>query len=639
MHLLLINPKFPESFWSFKWAIDHVLPGKRAVNPPLGLATLAALCPSDWHVEIIDENVQSIPLITSADIVGVCGMGVQIPRQRELLAYYRNQGHYVVAGGSYASLCREEYALLADTVVAGEAEYVWKEFCADFERGVPKPMYHETGTVALTDSPVPRFDLLKLDHYANATLQFSRGCPFRCEFCDIIVMFGRKPRVKNLEQVERELDELRRQGARSVFFVDDNLIGNRRQAKELLRFLKRYQDKHGYTFSFGTEVSLDLAHDDELLGLFRAANFGWVFIGIETDDAESLKETGKTQNLREDPLLSVRRIYSHGLDVMAGFIIGFDNDTLDTFERQFRFITESGIQSAMIGLLTALPRTPLHQRMEREGRLIEIEGTADNTRPTTNIAPKKMSVEVMVEAYQTLYGRLLSGAEIGRRIRNKSAHLRAPVYGSGFSASQRFGIVARLLFKGILPGGAGQLLHFLRTFPLFSPSRIPMVISDWIIGLSMREFARRHLTADALEPNVIERRVASLRAVLKEAIARGSVSVALRAGTSTNLDVSFRGLLDPRMVKRASRHLRRILRHSRARLTLNIESLEAPHLAYLESLLNRLKHYGDRVSVVMDERVRGLLSVDSSVFDCVLARPTASGDGEGGERLYARITR
>jgi len=188
MHLLLINPRLPESYWSFKWAVDHVLPGKRAVNPPLGLATLAALCSRDWDVEIVDENVETIPLTTTADIVGVCGMGVQHPRQRELLAYYREQGHYVVAGGSYASLCREDYTAVADTVVAGEAEYIWKAFCDDFERGEPKPMYHETGTVDLGDSPLPRFDLLKLDLYTNVTLQFSRGCPFRCEFCDIIVM-------------------------------------------------------------------------------------------------------------------------------------------------------------------------------------------------------------------------------------------------------------------------------------------------------------------------------------------------------------------------------------------------------------------------------------------------------------------
>jgi radical SAM superfamily enzyme YgiQ (UPF0313 family) len=493
MHLLLINPRFPESFWSFKWAIDNILPGKRAVNPPLGLATLAALCPSDWQIEIIDENIEPVPTTTTADIVGICGMGVQFPRQRELLAHFRDQGRYVVAGGSYASLCPEEYADLADTVVAGEAEYVWKEFCRDFANGTPKVLYHETGTVDIRDSPAPRFDLLKLDVYSNVTLQFSRGCPFRCEFCDIIVMFGRRPRVKSLDQIELELDQLRRFGARSVFFVDDNLIGNRREAKELLRFLARYQHDHGYTFSLGTEASLDMAQDEELLGLFSAAHFGWVFIGIETTDPASLKETGKTQNLREDILTSVRRIYAHGIDVLGGFIIGFDTDTVETFDLQYRFITESGIQSAMIGLLMALPRTPLHARMRREGRLTKNERHADNTCPTTNIMPKNMSMESMVDAYLALYRRLLTGSEIGRRIRNKAAHLRAPAYGSGYLLSQRFGIVVRLFVRGILPGGFPQVIEFLRTFPILAPSRIPMVISDWIIGLSMRDFAQSRL--------------------------------------------------------------------------------------------------------------------------------------------------
>jgi len=232
-----------------------VLPGQRAINPPLGLATLAALCPIHWQVDIVDENVEPIPLWPEGDIVGVCGMGVQFARQKELLSYYRARGHHVVAGGSYASLCPEQYAEFADTVVAGEAEYIWKEFCADFEQGTPKPFYHETGTVALTDSPTPRFDLLKLDLYSRASLQFSRGCPFRCEFCDIIVMFGRKPRVKTLEQVGRELDELRRFNVRRVFFVDDNLIGNLPMARRLLQYLKQYQEKHDYWFSFGAPAS------------------------------------------------------------------------------------------------------------------------------------------------------------------------------------------------------------------------------------------------------------------------------------------------------------------------------------------------------------------------------------------------
>lgn len=237
MRLLLINPRCTESFWSFRFALAEILPGKRALNPPLGLATLAALTPSHWQVDIVDENIEPLPLAPDADIVGVCGMGVQFARQRELLAYYRGRGHHVVAGGSYASLCPHKYAALADTVVAGEAEYLWPAFCREFEAGTARPLYRETGSVDLADSPTPRFDLLRLDRYNTASLQFSRGCPYRCDFCDVIVMFGRRPRVKSLEQIGRELDALRAQQARQVFFVDDNLIGNRAQAKALLRFL------------------------------------------------------------------------------------------------------------------------------------------------------------------------------------------------------------------------------------------------------------------------------------------------------------------------------------------------------------------------------------------------------------------
>jgi radical SAM superfamily enzyme YgiQ (UPF0313 family) len=196
LRLLLVNPAQPESFWSFRWALEEVLSGKRALNPPLGLATLVALCPPHWEVTIVDENVEPLPLAPRADLIGIGGMGVQAPRQKQLLRYYREAGYRVVAGGSYASLCPEEYLEIADHVLAGECERIWPRFCDDLESNRTEKLYRETGSVRLEDSPVPRFDLLKLERYATATIQLSRGCPFRCEFCDIIVMFGRKPRLR-----------------------------------------------------------------------------------------------------------------------------------------------------------------------------------------------------------------------------------------------------------------------------------------------------------------------------------------------------------------------------------------------------------------------------------------------------------
>ncbi|HWQ37986.1 MAG TPA: radical SAM protein [Burkholderiales bacterium] len=617
MKLLLINPRYPESFWSFRWAVNEVLPDKRAVNPPLGLATLAALTPAHWEVNIVDENVETVPLAPDADVVGVCGMGVQFARQCELLRYYRKAGYRTVAGGSFASLCPERYAEVADSVVAGEAEYIWKQYCADLERGRPEPLYRETGTVSLADSPVPRFDLLKLDRYTTATLQFSRGCPYLCEFCDIIVMFGRKPRHKSVEQVGRELDALRGAGARNAFFVDDNLIGHRAVARELLRFLADYQRRHGYPFSFGTEVSLNLAQDKELLDLFRQARFSWVFVGIESSDPETLKRTRKTQNTHEDVLTSVRRIYEHGIDVLAGFIVGFDTDTVATFEHQTRFIVESGVQAAMVGLLTALPKTPLYERLEKAGRLRAAVAGTDNTKPATNVVPERMSYEEMVGGYEAMYRQLTSDAAIAARIRNKFRYMRLPVYGGEYSTAERLRIVWRLMVRGVLPGGWPRTWHFLRSLPFGSPRSLPLAIVDWICGLSMRDYVDRHFPVAREEAGKALRLFDAFRRRV-ERHAQG-VRLALSLKTvAPAVSVSLRGALPGAFFRGAARHLERLLGRTAATVTLRIEALREQELPHLDRLLARLARYGDRVSVVVSERMRGVVRIDSSVFRLVL---------------------
>ena len=620
VRLLLINPRFPESFWSFRWAVQKVLPNKRAINPPLGLATLAALSPSHWHIEIIDENIEPIPLDPQADVIGVCGMGVQFRRQRELLEYYRGRGFYAVAGGSYASLCPEKFENLAQTVIAGEAEYIWRDFCRDFEHGAPQARYRETGEVRLEDSPTPRFDLLKLDCYTTVSMQFSRGCPYRCEFCDIIVMFGRRPRTKRLEQIGRELDALRALHVRNVFFVDDNLIGNKKLAKELLRYLAQYQEKHRYAFSFGTEASLNLAEDEELLELFRAANFAWVFIGIESPDAASLKEAGKTQNLRQDPLTAVRTIYAHGIDVLAGFIIGFDNDTLETFDKQYRFITASGIQVSMVGLLTALPRTPLYARLKQEGRLIADAADGDNTKPGTNFIPRRMDYASMVQSYQALFRRLFSDRGIARRIRNKARYLRRPVYQGEYSFFETLGILGRLFWRGLVPGGPGRMLRFLRTLGAASPRAWPQTIADWIAGLAMHDYIKRHFHPDRLkERRLAQTTAARLRKLCAAAVNRGALEIwtDLRQDGG-HLQMRLRGCAERVFSTRAVWRLEKLLRRSAATVTLRIEELREDQRQQLDRLLRRLAPYGDRVSIWLGARVRPLLAVDSSIFHLLL---------------------
>lgn len=622
MKLLLINPRFPESFWSFKWAIDNIMPSEiRTINPPLGLATLAALCPAEWEIEIVDENVETIPLETDADFIGICGMGVQFERQKELLTFYRNQGHFVVAGGSYASLCPEYYENFADSVVAGEAEYIWGDFCSDFIAGGPKKLYQETGEVSLHDSPIPRFDLLKLEKYQGVSLQFSRGCPFRCEFCDIIIMFGRKPRTKSIEQVGRELDELRKLNVTNVFFVDDNLIGNKPAAKKLMAFLRDYQDEYDYEFLFGTEASLNLAQDKELLALFKEANFGWVFIGIESPDKESLKETLKFQNIRSDILSSVREVYSYGIEVFAGFIIGFDNDTTKTFDLQYKFINDSGIQAAMIGLLTAIPKTPLYERLEKDGRLIHNANSIDNTKLGTNIIPKQMTYDEMVIGYRDLYYKLLGNKSIADRIINKTKYLTNPLCQSQYSFIEQVSSVLKFLIKGILPGGIDRMFHFARSFPFSSPRTMSLVIQDWVVGLAMRDYVNRHFIREFEKTNSLtERYLSVIEAAFERHVKHGALEFSMKRAknAASGISISIKGFIDKDFFENVAPHFEDVLRNTSSSITLNIEHFHEAQRKSFDELLNRLSRYGDRIYISVNKSLRKTVIVDSSVFNLVL---------------------
>jgi radical SAM superfamily enzyme YgiQ (UPF0313 family) len=368
----MIWPRFPPSFWSFAAMLD--LLREETIHPPLGLLTLAALCPKNWKLRLVDRSFEALldRDILWADLVMVSGMSVQRDDIRQTLLRARALGKRTMIGGPYASSEPDTLLALADHVVVGEPDEVFDRIAADLERGSAQRLYviHDKPDVSKT--PVPRFDLLKIEKYVSMAVQFSRGCPFQCEFCDIITIYGRKPRTKVPRQLLAELDALFELGWREqVFIVDDNFIGNHKRALELARSLEEWQVSHDYPFLFYTEASIDLAQRPELIEAMVRANFYYVFIGIESPSEQALSEAKKYQNLRHDQLESIRFIQSQGLWVSAGFIIGFDSDTEDIFERQRDFIERAAIPWAMAGFLQAPPTTPLYDRMLKQGRLLD----------------------------------------------------------------------------------------------------------------------------------------------------------------------------------------------------------------------------------------------------------------------------
>jgi len=379
---LMVWPKIPTSFWTFTGMIQ-VLPEK-AVMPPLGLITVAALCPKEWSVRLIDQAVEDVrdADILWADLVMLSAMRVQKEGLEEVLARARRLGRRTIVGGSYASSEPDEVLKLADHVVVGEPDEVFHQIARDLEDGTAKRLYKIEEKPDVTRTPVPRFELLKTDCYASMPIQFSRGCPFQCEFCDIIVLYGRKPRTKRPQQILAELDTLLSLGWRKqVFIVDDNFIGNHKLALELARELEKWQRAHGFPLMFYTETSLDLARHPALIEAMVKANFFYVFLGIESPSKESLVEAKKFQNLALEPLDAVQLLHRRGLWVTGGFILGFDSDTEDIFAQQIQFIERAAIPWAMTGFLHAVPRTPLHDRMKKEGRLIESRGDSNDFTP------------------------------------------------------------------------------------------------------------------------------------------------------------------------------------------------------------------------------------------------------------------
>ncbi|WP_099248009.1 B12-binding domain-containing radical SAM protein [Mycobacterium sp. shizuoka-1] len=399
-NIVIINPRFEVSYWG----LEHALPllGKKCNVPTACLPLLAALTPAEHHVTLIDENVEDIDfdMVARADIVGLTGMIVQRTRMREILRELKVRDVFTVVGGPWVTVQEDYFDGLADVIFVGEAETTWPQFLEDWAAGRHHRRYEQAERTDMTTVPVPRYDLLKTKNYVFGSVQFSRGCPFQCEFCDIIVTFGRKPRLKTSAQVIAELEAMRRENLFIAFIVDDNLIGNKVAVKELLKDVAAWQAREGYPLQFFTEASLNLAEDDELMELMVAANVTVVFIGIESPNEDSLKEAKKYQNVRKGGTIvdRVRKVQDSGLEVWCGMIVGFDNDDARIFKEQADFIAQTDIMHAMVGMLAAIPKTPLHARLHREGRL----DLDDDQTFGTNVIPLNMSRDELRDGYVDL---------------------------------------------------------------------------------------------------------------------------------------------------------------------------------------------------------------------------------------------
>lgn len=414
MNILLVAPDTPLTFWSFRHVLWFV--SRKAAFPPLGLLTVAAMLPSDWQLKLVDLDVSNLQDadIEWADWVFLSGMIVHTNSCRTVAARCVAKNKPVIAGGPLFTTGHEQFPEIGHFVI-GEAEKIIPRLVEDMKCGTVLKYYESSHRPEITQTPIPRWDLIHLRDYAMASVQFSRGCPFDCEFCDIIVMYGRKPRIKAPQQMIHELDALIDAGWRGpIFIVDDNFIGNKTKVKAFLRQLIAWRRRRAVRIPFATQASLNLVDDEELLHLMVQAGFKKVFFGIETPVAESLAECNKLPNTGRNLAAAVKTIQHAGIEVIGGFIIGFDNDQHNVFERQLTFIQETGIVTAMVGLLNALPKTRLFARLTLEGRIIG-KTTGDNLSGVLNFVPK-LDREVLMDGYRSLVKQLYAPKEYYRRI-------------------------------------------------------------------------------------------------------------------------------------------------------------------------------------------------------------------------------
>ncbi len=487
MRILLVYPEFPDTFWSFKHALKFVR--KKAGAPPLGLLTVAAMLPSGWDKRLVDLNVTSLTDadLAWADYVFISAMIVQRDSAKAVIARCQEAGVKVVAGGPLFTMEHERFPDV-DHFVLNEAELTLPLFLADLAHGCPQRLYTTTEFPDIRQTPMPLWELANLKHYDSISIQFSRGCPYNCDFCNVTSLLGHRPRLKTAAQIIAELDSLYALGWRkSVFFVDDNFIGNKKQLKTevLPALIKWRKGKSGMPFN--TEVSINLADDDQLLRLMGQAGFITVFVGIETPNEDSLIECSKTQNKGRDLLESVKKLQRAGLQVQGGFIVGFDNDTTSIFQQQIDFIQKSGIVTAMVGLLQAPPGTRLHARMMEEGRLVDVM-SGDNVDGSTNIIPK-MGLETLRTGYREILDHIYAPQFYYERVKTFLRDYQPPRIGMHFDLQYILAFIRSIYQLGIR--GVERVHYWKLVFwTLFRRPRLfPTAITLAIFGFHFRQVA------------------------------------------------------------------------------------------------------------------------------------------------------
>jgi len=494
LKILLIYPEYPATFWSFKHALRII--SKKAASPPLGLLTVAAMLPNSWEKKLVDMNVTTLTDedLKWADYVFISAMVVQKNSAKEVIARCREFSAKIVAGGPLFTTEHEEFERV-DHLVLNEAEVTLPPFLEDLEKECAQHIYTSNERPDLSKTPVPLWSLINMKKYSTMNVQYSRGCPFNCEFCDIIVLNGHKPRTKNKGQMLAELDILYEPGWRGgVFIVDDNFIGNKRKLKvEILPALVEWQERRKYPFAFSTEASINLAADEELMQLMSKAGFNTVFVGIESPNEESLAECNKLPNKGCDLVASVKKIQNQGLEVQGGFIVGFDNDPISIFKSQISFIQNSGIVTAMVGLLNAPQGTRLYQRLKRENRLLK-DTSGDNTDCSLNFIPK-MNYKTLIDGYKNILSTIYSPRQYYERIKTFLKEYK-PAKRKGRSQLQFHHIrafIKSMWFLGIREKGRKYYWKLFISTLLRRPRSFPLSMSLAVYGFHFRKVIEKYI--------------------------------------------------------------------------------------------------------------------------------------------------